>query len=287
MSSKAGASKLAALVIAAALSGMVATSTPLLAREPEKTDGVKVGNPSFVRKLVSAEQVERAGSQQYAQLVQKSNREGVLLLENHPTVQRVRRIAEQLLPFANKFNERAKDWQWEVNVFKAPTINAFCMPGGKIAFFTGIIDTLRLTDDEIAMVMGHEIAHALREHARERMAKSQLTNFGIQAVSILLGQTAGVLAQAGGGLYSLKFSRGDETDADLVGMELAARAGYNPESGIVLWQKMAQASKGAPPQWLSTHPANTTRIQTIKDHLKEAMPLYEAAKARQAGGGKF
>jgi predicted Zn-dependent protease len=282
MSIKSGRPGIAALALAATLS--LAVATPLaFAREPEKTDGVKVGNPSIVRKLVSAEQVERAGSQQYAQLVQKSNREGVLLLENHPTVQRVRKIAENLLPFANKFNERAKDWQWEVNVFKAPTINAFCMPGGKIAFFTGIIDTLKLSDDEIAMVMGHEIAHALREHARERMAKSQLTNFGIQAVAILLGQTAGVLAQAGGGLYSLKFSRGDETDADLVGMELAARAGYNPESGIVLWQKMGAANKGAPPQWMSTHPANTTRIQTIKDHLKEVMPLYEAAAKGRRG----
>ena len=204
-----------------------------------------------------------------------------MLADNSPQLQRVRKIASALLPHATKFNERAKDWKWEVNVFRAPTINAFCMPGGKIAFFTGIIDTLKLTDDEIAMVMGHEIAHALREHSRERLAKSQLTNLGIAAVSILLGQTAGVLAQAGGGLYSLKFSRNDETEADLVGMELAARAGYNPESGIVLWQKMNAASQGAPPQWLSTHPSNTTRIDTIKKHLPEVMPLYQTAKQQR------
>ena len=278
MRARIGAGVLAVVALTA-----LALVQPALAQRAEKAEqpGVKVGNPSFVRKLVPAEQVEQMGSQQYAQLVAKANGQGALLIENHPTVRRVRKIAEDLLPHAARFNERAKDWQWEVNVFRAPTINAFCMPGGKIAFFTGIIEQLKLTDDEIAMIMGHEIAHALREHARERLAKSTLTNLGITAVSILLGQTAGALAQAGGGLYSLKFSRGDETEADLVGMELAARAGYDPRSGVVLWQKMAQAAKGAPPQWLSTHPSSKTRIETIEAHLKEVMPLYEEARAKR------
>lgn len=266
------------VVLALAVS-VVAAGGPALAQRAEKAEGVKVGNPSFVRKLVPAEQVEQMGTQQYGQLVAKANSQGVLLMENHPTVRRVRKIADDLLPHAPRFNERAKAWQWEVNVFRAPTINAFCMPGGKIAFFTGIIDQLKLTDDEIAMIMGHEIAHALREHARERLAKSTLTNLGVTAVSILLGQTAGAVAQAGGGLYGLKFSRNDETEADLVGMELAARAGYDPRSGVTLWNKMAAAAKGAPPQWLSTHPSNKTRIDTIESHLKEVLPLYEAARA--------
>ena len=281
MKSKTVAEIVMAGALALALAGTMGAG-PVQAREPEAVEpGVKIGKPSIVRKLVSAEQVEQVGTKQYAELVRKANREGALVLDNQPQVQRLRKIAENLLPHSYKFNERARDWQWEVNLFRAPTINAFCMPGGKIAFFTGIIDQLKLSDDEIAMVMGHEIAHALREHARERMAKSQLTNLGIAAVSILLGQTAGVLAQAGGGLYSLKFSRGDETEADLVGMELAARAGYNPESGIVLWQKMSAASQGAPPQWLSTHPSGATRIDTIKAHLKEVMPLYETARKQR------
>lgn len=249
-------------------------------RAPEV--GVKVGNMSYVRRLVSAESVEQMGAQQYAQLLQKANSQGALLLDTSPVVQRVRKIAQDLLPHSFKWNERAKDWRWEVNVFRSPTINAFCMPGGKIAFFTGILDKLQLTDDEVAMIMGHEIAHALREHARERVAKSNLTKYGAVAVSIFLGEAAGQLANVGGGLYGLKFGRNDETEADLVGMEIAARAGYDPRAGISLWEKMSQVGKGQPPQWLSTHPAHTTRINTIRDNLPKVMPLYQqAASARR------
>jgi predicted Zn-dependent protease len=256
-------------------------ATSLAAREPEA--GVKVGNPSFVRKLVSAEKVEQQGEMQYLQLTGQVRQKGALLSDNHPQVVRLRRIFQDLLPHSYKFNERAKDWKWEVNVFNARQINAFCMPGGKIAFFTGILQQLQLSDDEVAVVMGHEIAHALREHARERMAKGMLTNVGAIAVSILVGGNAGELARVGGGLLSLKFSRSDETEADLVGMEIAARAGYDPAAGITLWEKMSAAAKGAPPQWLSTHPASTTRIDTIRKNLKDVLPLYEEARARRRG----
>jgi Zn-dependent protease with chaperone function len=243
--------------------------------------GVKVGNPSFVRKLISAEKVELMGAQQYGQLLARANQQGVLLLDTHPTVQRVRRIARDLLPFTTKWNERAASWQWEVNVFRAPTINAFCMPAGKIAFFTGIIDRLKLSDDEIAVIMGHEIAHALREHARERLAKQRITNLSVTAIAIVFGDIAGQVASAGGGLYGLKFGRNDETEADLIGMEIAARGGYDPAAGITLWEKMASASKGQPPQWLSTHPSNATRIEFIRKNLKDVVPLYEQASAQR------
>jgi Zn-dependent protease with chaperone function len=252
---------------------------PALARDPDA--GVRIGNPSFVRRIVPAEQVEKIGEQQYSKLNEQAYRRGALLLDTHPQVARVRRIAQSILPFAPRFNARAKSWQWEVNVYRSPAINAFCMPGGKIAFFTGILDKLRLTDDEIAMIMGHEIAHALREHARERLAKTKLTNFGVLAVAIVLGNTAGELARVGGGLYGLKFSRSDETEADLIGMELAARAGYDPRAGISLWEKMAAANKGAPPQWLSTHPSSKTRIRTIERNLKDVLPLYERSRSRR------
>ena len=153
------------------------------------------------------------------------------------------------------------------------------MPGGKIAFFTGIINTQHLSDDEVAMVMGHEIAHALREHARERLAKSTIVNYGSQIIGgLLFGQTGQYLGQQAGGLLSLKFSRDDETEADLVGMELAARAGYDPRSGVTLWEKMSQASKGAPPAWFSTHPSSASRIKKIEANLPDVLPLYEAAK---------
>ena len=153
------------------------------------------------------------------------------------------------------------------------------MPGGKIAVYSGLIDTLKLSDDEIAIVLGHEIAHALREHARERMAKSELTQFGVS----LLGHNIGdgrynSLFQAGGSLLTLKFSRSDETEADIVGLELSARAGYDPRAGMTLWRKMTASNRGAPPQWLSTHPSGENREREIARHLPEVMPLYNKAK---------
>ena len=256
---------------------------PAASREPE--EGVKLKNPGIVgrtiRLLASPETLERAGEQQYTQLTRQAFQKRALLPNEHPQVVRLRKIFQDLLPHSYKFNERAKDWKWEVNVVNSPQVNAFCMPGGKIAFFTGILDKMKLTDDETAMVMGHEIAHALREHSRARAAKSKLTSFTTIAVAVLVGGNAGELARVGGGLLGLRFSRSDETEADLVGMELAARAGYNPESGVALWEKMSAANQSAPMEFMSTHPSGTTRIATIKANLKDVMPLYERAKAKR------
>ena len=248
----------------------------------QKTDdgGVKVGKPSILRKLVPAAQIEKVAGEQYLALTRQARTKGALLPDSHPQVQRVRRIHQELMPFTEKFHPRSKDWKWEVNVFNSRTINAFCMPGGKIAFFTGILDQLKLTDAEVAAVMGHEIAHALREHARERAAKNMLTKAGAVVVSVLVGGNAGELSRVGGGLLGLKFSRDDEKEADLIGLELAARAGYDPRAGITLWEKMSAAAKGAPPQWLSTHPSGQARIDLIKKHLPEVMPLYERSPKR-------
>lgn len=198
--------------------------------------------------------------------------------ENHPQLRRLRAIAAKLIPFASRFNPRATQWKWEVSLIGSRQINAFCMPGGKIAFYTGILETLKLTDDEIAIVMGHEIAHALREHAREQLAKNELTRLGAGVLGATVG--GGRYADAfhmGGSLLSLKFSRNDESEADIVGLELSARAGFDPRAGISLWQKMSSASKGAPPQWLSTHPSGSSRISEIERHLPQVMPLYAKA----------
>lgn len=268
------------VVLAASL---VLTSVSVaVAREP---DGVTVGNPSILRKLVPVASIENSAAQQFTALKQQANSKHALLPPNHAQSERLRRIARDLLPFAEKWNPRAKEWRWEVVAIESKNINAFCMPGGKIAFFTGILEQLQLTDDEVAMVMGHEIAHALREHARERAAKSTLTNVGSRVIGALIfGQAGDMIGAQAGNLLTLKFSRDDEKEADLVGMELAARAGYNPASGVTLWEKMGRAAKGAPPQWLSTHPAGETRIQLIKDHLKEVEGLYERARSAKAGG---
>ncbi|MBV2234919.1 MAG: M48 family metallopeptidase, partial [Sterolibacterium sp.] len=189
----------------------------------------------------------------------------------------------RMIPLAAQYNPRAAQWQWEINLIGSKQINAFCMPGGKIAFFSGLLDELQLSDDEVAMVMGHEIAHALREHARAQAAKSSLTSLGADLLGQFIGQGkyAG-LFRVGGDLVNLRFSRDDESDADLVGLDLAARAGFDPRAGITLWQKMGAASKGAPPQWLSTHPSGPNRIREIEAHLPQVMPLYEqAAKTGQ------
>lgn len=258
-------------------------ATPVWAQPTNRTDGVQVGETSSLRKLVPAEQLERSASLQYAQMKQDAASKRALAPDNHPQLQRLRLIANRILPFAPRFNPAASRWKWEVNLIGSSQLNAFCMPGGKIAFYTGIINKLRLTDDEIAIVMGHEIAHALREHARERIAKSQITH-GVATIAseLLAGTKYGGLAQLGvrGGanLLTLQFSRSDESEADVVGLDLAARAGYDPRAGVSLWQKMGAASKGAPPQWLSTHPAGASRIQEIERQLPVVMPLYEAAR---------
>ncbi len=244
-------------------------------------EGVEVGGNSKFSKLVPAGDVEKAAAQQYQKMMQEAAAQNALLPANHAQTVRLRAIAQKIIPFSYEWNPRAKAWQWEVNILASNQINAFCMPGGKIAFYTGILDQLKLTDDEVAMIMGHEVAHALREHARERMGKSAATNIGISLGAQLLGLGSGgaQIASMGGQLLSLKFGREDESEADLVGMELAARAGYNPRAGVSLWQKMGAASKGAPPQFLSTHPSGPSRIKDIETNLPKVQPLYERAKS--------
>lgn len=239
-----------------------------------------VGKMSVLRGLVSAKQIEAQASQQYQQLLQEASTQRTLGLDNEAQVIRLRAIAQKIIPFVNRWNERSMNWKWEINLINAKEVNAFCMPGGKIVFYSGILDTLKLSDDEAAIVMGHEMAHALREHGRERMGKSVATQ-GVLAIGstvLGLGDTGRVLADVGANLLTLKFGREDETEGDLVGMDLAARAGYDPRAGITLWQKMSAANKGAPPQWLSTHPSGKNRIAEISKHLPKVLPIY--AKTR-------
>ncbi|MEW5889015.1 MAG: M48 family metallopeptidase [Pseudomonadota bacterium] len=244
-------------------------------------EGVDVGKPSSLRNLVPAEELERQADMQYEQIKRQAAARRALAPADHPQVRRLRAIAARIIPHAGRFNRRASEWEWEINLIGSRQINAFCMPGGKIAFYTGILDNLQLSDDEVAVVMGHEIAHALREHARERIAKSQLTQLGASLLGELVGKGRYAdLFQVGGNLLTLKFSRDDESEADAVGLELAARAGYDPRAGISLWRKMNAASRGAPLPWLSTHPSGDDRIRDIERHLPEVMPLYEKAATR-------
>ncbi len=262
-----------------ALFVLVVLVSALVPSVPALAEGVEVGKPSSMRNLVPAGAVENQAAQQYDQLKRQAAGKGALGPDTHPQVVRLRAIAARMIPFVDRFNPRARQWRWEVNLIGSKQINAFCMPGGKIAFYSGILDTLKLTDDEAAMVMGHEIAHALREHARERMAKSQVTQFGATLLGELVGGGRYSSAfQMGGNLLSLKFSRDDESEADVVGLDLAARAGFDPRAGVSLWQKMTAANNRAPLEFLSTHPAGDHRIKEIEKHLPEVMPLYERTR---------
>jgi Zn-dependent protease with chaperone function len=241
---------------------------------------VDVGKASAFRKLVPAQALEQAAAQQFVQMKQEAQAARALLPAKHPQVQRLRRMAQRLVPFAAPWNPRAKEWQWEVEVIASDQINAFCMPGGKIAFYTGILDALKLSDDEAAMIMGHEMAHALREHARERVGKTNATNIGLRLGAQLLGlgDAGNVAADLGGQLLTLKFSRDDETEADLVGLELAARGAYAPQASVSLWQKMARATGGKGPAFLSTHPSSPDRIRQLEANVPKVQGLYEAAR---------
>lgn len=246
---------------------------------------VDVGSTSAMARLVPAQTLEHAATEQYAELLAQARAQGALAGMQDARLLKLHEVARRLIPFAPRWNERARDWRWEVNLIRSREVNAFCMPGGKIAFYSGILDRLKLSDDEIAMVMGHEMAHALRKHARERVAKTQATNIGINLGAQLLGlgDLGRMAAHLGGQLLTLKFSRSDESEADLVGLELAARAGYDPRAAVSLWRKMGEVSGAGGVGFLSTHPTGPDRIASLQKNLPKVQALYEQARARQTG----
>ena len=242
---------------------------------------VDVGQASGIRKLIPADTLEASARQQYRQTLGEAESKGALAPDDYPQLKRLRAIAAKLIPFTAQWNPDSRKWKWEVNLIGSKQINAWCMPGGKIAFYTGILDQLQLNDDEVAMIMGHEMAHALREHSRERLAKSRATGMGLSVASQLLGlgQLGDVAANLGTQLLTLKYGRDDETEADLVGLEIAARGGFKPEASVQLWKKMLSATgagKGQLP-FLSTHPSGNNRIQELEANLPKVAHLYAQA----------
>ncbi len=260
---------------------MAGTAGALLPALGQAQDGVRadVGRESRFTRFISAEQVEQAATQQYGYLKREAGSKEVLARGDHPQLIRLRAIAQRIIPFAAAWNSRAASWRWEVNLIHKKDLNAFCMPGGKIAFYDGLLLRLQLSDDEVAMIMGHEMAHALREHARERMGKTAATRVGAGLISSLfgLGDLSNAALNIGGQLLTLRFSREDESEADLVGLDLASRAGYDPQAGVTLWQKMMKAAESAPPEFISTHPAGPTRVKDIEAALPKVQPLYAVA----------
>lgn len=247
----------------------------------QTTNAGAVGVDRKQRFLVSEEQVEQSATIAYQQELTKAQQKNALNVDP-ALVEKARRVANRLIPATGAFRPDAPGWKWEVNVEHTDQLNAYCMPGGKIMVYSGLITKLNLTDDELAAVVGHEIAHALREHGRERVSRQAgqdlLLSLGAAALGVNSDAALQLANQVATVTFQLPHSREQETEADRIGLELMARAGYNPNAAVSVWRKMESVGGGAPPQFLSTHPSSASRIADLQALVPRVMPLYESAK---------
>ncbi len=265
------------------LAGLLATACSTVRTTSSGVVGVEREQTMFA----SSAQVNRQAAQAYAQTLKQAQGKK-RLNPDHDQVERVRAISSRLIAATGAFRPDAPGWRWEVNVLASKEVNAWCMPGGKIAVYTGLLDKLHPTDDELAAVIGHEIAHALREHGREKAGQAMGIGLAAAIGGAILGARYGVDPNLGQAAFEtvgdLAFmrpnSREMETEADRIGVELAARAGYDPHAAIGLWEKMRKVSDGEPPQWLSTHPSHEARISDLRVYADRVMPLYRPGTPR-------
>ena len=232
--------------------------------------------------MISAAQIERISASSFEQQAKAAQKKNVLITSG-PQYERLKTIANRLIPQTAVFRDDTHSWNWGLQLIDSPLVNATCAPGGRITFYSGIINKLNLTDDEIAAIMGHEIAHAVREHGRERvsqaMAQNVIANVALAAAGAGSAQSIDAANQIMQYVLVLPNSRQNEKEADAIGLEIAARGGYDPRAAITLWEKMSKESKGKnPPEFLSTHPSNENRIKELSALMPRVMPLYEAAK---------
>jgi predicted Zn-dependent protease len=259
----------ASLAVIALLSACANTTRP---------GAVGVNRSQFM--MISSSEVDRLSAISYNDQAQKAKEKNILVTSG-PTYDRLKRIANRLIPQTGEFRDDTRHWNWQLTLIDAPTLNASCAPGGKISFYTGIIEQLNLSDDEIAAIMGHEIAHAIREHGRERvsqaMAQSVVANIAMAAAGGY-GSAVSAANQVAQYVLVLPNSRQNESEADAIGLELAARAGYNPQAAISVWQKMIKATDSKKtPEFLSTHPSGETRIEQLTALMPAVEPLYQAS----------
>lgn len=243
-----------------------------------KPGAVGVSRSQFM--MASSEEVNRISAASYNEQNQKAKEKNILVTSG-PTYDRLKFIANRLILQTEAFRDDTKQWDWHLTLIDAPVLNATCAPGGKITFYTGIVEQLNLNDDEIAAIMGHEIAHALREHGRERVSQAVAQNILVNIASALAGPYGSAVSAANQVAHYaivLPNSRENESEADAIGLELAARAGYNPMGAISVWQKMLKATQDkGPPEFLSTHPSGETRIEQLTALMPAVEPLYRAA----------
>ena len=232
--------------------------------------------------MISAVQIERISASSFEQQAKAAQKKNILITSG-PQYERLKTIANRLIPQTAVFRDDTHAWNWGLQLIDSPMVNATCAPGGRITFYSGIINKLNLTDNEIAAIMGHEIAHAVREHGRERvsqaMAQNAIANVALAAAGAGSAQSIDAANQIMQYVLVLPNSRQNEKEADAIGLEIAARGGYDPRAAITLWEKMSKESKGKnPPEFLSTHPSNQNRIKELSALMPRVMPLYEAAK---------
>jgi len=237
--------------------------------------------------MVSDAEAAQASQKAYAQLLAEARQQRAL--DNSPqNLDRIRGITQRLVAQAIQFRPETRNWKWEVHVLKSDEVNAWCMAGGKMAVYTGLLAKIKPTDDELAQVMAHEISHALLSHQAEKMSRAQMQQTGLQ-LGVLAGALAGYNLQGVASLANtvatvgleLPNSREAEAEADKVGMELAARAAYDPRASAALWEKMLNVGGSGTPEWLSTHPSPETRLQTVRALAEKLMPVYERALRQQ------
>ena len=262
--------------------GLLVVAAALLAAACQTVQTTQPGAVGVDRKqhmLVSEEQIEKGAQEAYRQELQKAKDKRALNTDQQ-TYQRVQTISRRLIPQTGTFRPDAPQWNWEVNVQTTDDVNAYCMPGGKIMVYTGLIEQLHASDAELAAVIGHEIAHALREHSRERVSRAYAEQIALAGVAIATGAsdtTMQIASQVSAVTFQLPHSREQEAEADRIGLELMARAGYDPNAAVSLWQKMGTLGGKGPPEFLSTHPSGESRIRELEANVPRVLPLYQAA----------
>lgn len=260
------------------MGGVLLTSATLLGCASTTNSGA-IGLQRSQLMLISSEAINAQAAKGFQQLT--ADAQSKKKLNTNPVMtQRVRRIGQDLIAHVDVFRPDAKQWAWEINVFESDEINAFCAPGGKIGVYTGIVNKLQLTDDEIAAVMGHEIAHALREHSREQASQKTISSLITSTVAAATGMPGELMDAGSQMLVHLPNSRSMELESDVIGLELMARAGYDPRNASSIWKKMQQVNgnKGGA-SFLSTHPAGNQRIAELDAYVPKVWPLYQAALA--------
>ncbi|WP_220702139.1 M48 family metallopeptidase [Trinickia fusca] len=273
---RAGAGEMPASAVAA---GAAASAPPY-----EASEQIRFGNGTRFRNSMPSPLVEARSLADYGQLLEHAQQSGQLLPPSDPRVQRIRELVTRIAPFADKWNDRVKTWKWEVNVVRSRDTRLYVLPGGKVVVYGGLLDRARLKPDELGMLFGHEIAHALREQARERLVAQQSAPLGGQAMSQLFGVgELGTAATAGGdtsvfGVH-VQYDATDETEADVIGSDIAARAGFDPRAAVTLWDKLAAASRGEKAgSFVALHPYSAARRRDLVKRLPDMLALFAKAK---------